>query len=87
MSEALIQKEFIRRQHISSALMAFISLHFEYSSKGKLKRGAVQKEISDFFGIKLSTPFCQIINRCMQEKGYTLRIIRGYQYYKNIRRI
>lgn len=86
MVEALneeIEKRKVMRELISS----YLSLYFTVHTNSKIRRGTVQKEIGAFFNIKLSTPFCKLINECLQKKGVRLVTNQGDYYYRNLKRI
>lgn len=86
MDQTSIRAEFIRRQYVCDAIKIFIKDTFEHDPIKKLRRGALQKEISDLLGITINTPFCRMVNMCMEECGFIPREIRGNYYYKNIKR-
>ena len=85
MDAALIEHERQRRAALCHAFSLYISQNFQFDTKGKLRRGTVQKEIADYFDITINTTFCQLVNECMEAQGFKRTEIRGSYYYKNIR--
>jgi hypothetical protein len=86
MDKALILREVEKREALKKFIDAYINLHFIGDPKTKLRRGAIQKEIANYIGLTINTTFCQIVNECMNEKGFWPREIEGAYYYRNIRR-
>lgn len=86
MDKTLIQ-EIQKRQALCEFLTRYISVHFTYDAKSRLKRGQLQKQMADFLGITTNTPFCRTVNECMEKLGYKAVEVCGQYYYKNIKRI
>lgn len=87
MDAALVEHEMIRRQYWCSIISMYISQHFATGdSRSRLRRGTIQKEMGAYFGITVNNLFCELVNLCMENEGFTKIINRGDYYYKNVKR-
>lgn len=84
MDQALIQSEFIKRKYLCDAIKIYIGYNFKTAPRSKLRRGRVQKQISDALGIRINNIFCMLVNDCMEEKGFKRGEIHGDYVYKNV---
>jgi len=86
MVPSLIESEFIKRKYVGNAIELYIGYHFEFDPKKKLRRGSVQKEISDVLGITKNNVFSMLVNDAMERLGFKKGEIRGNYVYKNVKR-
>lgn len=77
MDQALIHHEFLRRSYICDAIKVSIG----EPKDTLIKRGNFQSRVLKDLGLSRTTMLCNLINKCMKEKGFRLVTIKGYQYY------
>lgn len=84
--DAALEHEIKKRSALKDVISSYVTINFCSDEKRHMRRGAIQREVANFIGLTINTTFCQVMNECMENLGYKAREIRGYQYYRNIKR-